>query len=433
MQAGEQPVAAGVAGEDPAGAVAALRRRGEPDDQDPRGRRAPARRSAGPSRAGRRTTPASRGRRPRASGPAAGRPRHTDTRASSSARSSVVRAAGVRRRGVPRRTGRRPRSPGRPATPCPGGTGEANGSPGHRVRRSVAHAERPGDALEDVGLGDGERRDLGPGQDPLDDHEAGVDHVGAAGVQVGQRAPLLDGAATTSCAIASRTSPRSCDRAVDRVRAGRPAGRGRRPRAWCRCRRCRRRVAASASGTPQPSSAASTSRAIAASSASVGGSWRTCRSCSRTEPTSIDRAARTPSRSPRTTSVEPPPTSTTSTGGRGCVGQPAHRPGEGQRRLLVAAQHLRRDPQPLPDAVGEDRAVGGVAGGRGGAEPDPLGRYAVVRGGARRSRRPRRTPAPAPRRPAARSRSTPCPSRTIRDSRTSDVEPVAARTSRPAA
>ena len=41
VQRGEQPVAAAVPGEDPAGAVAAVRRRGQPDQQDPGVRRTP--------------------------------------------------------------------------------------------------------------------------------------------------------------------------------------------------------------------------------------------------------------------------------------------------------------------------------------------------------------------------------------------------------
>ena len=52
VEGGEQPVAGRVAGEHPAGAVAAVRGRGEADDQH-RGVGAPSRRSGGPSRAGR--------------------------------------------------------------------------------------------------------------------------------------------------------------------------------------------------------------------------------------------------------------------------------------------------------------------------------------------------------------------------------------------
>ena len=78
VQAGEEPVARAVAGEDPAGAVAAVGRRRQADDQDARASGRPSRRWAGPSRAGRRTTPACPARRPRATAPAAdtrGRPR----------------------------------------------------------------------------------------------------------------------------------------------------------------------------------------------------------------------------------------------------------------------------------------------------------------------------------------------------------------------
>ena len=140
VQAREQPVAGAVAGEDPAGAVAAVRGRREADDQHPRRRRRPSRGSAGPSRARRRTTPACRAPRPRASGPAAGRPRQTETRASSSARSRIGPRASRR---TPRgRAGDRGVRRGRVvrASRCPGGTGEANRSPGHRVRERARSA-----------------------------------------------------------------------------------------------------------------------------------------------------------------------------------------------------------------------------------------------------------------------------------------------------
>ena len=51
VQRGEQPVAAAVAGEDPAGPVAAVRGRRQPDDQQPALPGRPSRRSAGPSTA----------------------------------------------------------------------------------------------------------------------------------------------------------------------------------------------------------------------------------------------------------------------------------------------------------------------------------------------------------------------------------------------
>ena len=52
------------------------------------------------------------------------------------------------------------------------------------------------------------------------------------------------------------------------------------------------------------------------SRSAVGGSPCRCRSVSRTQPMSTERAARTPSPSPSTNSVEPPPMSTTRNGGR---------------------------------------------------------------------------------------------------------------------
>src|SRR5699024_5676853 len=46
---------------------------------------------------------------------------------------------------------------------------------------------------------------------------------------------------------------------------------------------------------------------------------------------------------------------------------------EGQRGLLVSGDHFGGDAEDVPDAVDEHVAVGGVAGGGGGHEADPLG------------------------------------------------------------
>ena len=77
-------------------------------------------------------------------------------------------------------------------------------------------------------------------------------------------------------------------------------------------------VPASARCTPcsgSRSSASSIARVAASSSAAVGGSDGISRSVIRTEPMSSERAARTwPCPSPRMSSVEPPPMSTTRTG-----------------------------------------------------------------------------------------------------------------------
>ena len=125
----------------------------------------------------------------------------------------------------------------------------------------------------------------------------------------------------------------------------------------------------------------------AATCSAVGGSsWR-WRSCSRTEPMSIERDA------VGRVGAEH------QLGGAAAdvdhqhrvVGRDrevAHRPVERQRRLLVAAQHLGPHPQPRVHAVGEHLGVGGVAGRRGRAEADPL--HAVLARSARRTRRWRR-------------------------------------------
>ena len=75
---------------------------------------------------------------------------------------------------------------------------------------------------------------------------------------------------------------------------------------------------------------------------------------------------------PRISSVEPPPMSTTSTGSAGVVAQVPDRAVEGERGLLGAGQHLGRHAEPGADRLDEDVGVLGVAGRRGGAEPEPV-------------------------------------------------------------
>ena len=140
----------------------------------------------------------------------------------------------------------------------------------------------------------------------------------------------------------------------------------------------------------------------AATSAAVGGSECRCRSCSRTEPMSIESAA-SGAVAPRISSVEPPPMSTTSTGGAGGVAQVAHRAVEGQRRLDVAADHLGLDARAARARRRRRRAAFDASRRRRRRdEPHPLRRHVVRRGSARRTRRSRRTPAPAPRRRSGR-------------------------------
>ena len=97
--------------------------------------------------------------------------------------------------------------------------------------------------------------------------------------------------------------------------------------------------------------------------------------------------------------------------------QPAHRPGEGQRRLVVSAEHLRltpsrsRTPSVNTDPLAASR-VAEVAQNRVRSGGTPWSRriaaYSSIAANARSS-------ASSASRPV---RSTPCPSRTIRDSRT---------------
>ena len=76
----------------------------------------------------------------------------------------------------------------------------------------------------------------------------------------------------------------------------------------------------------------------AATSAAVGGSECRCRSCSRTEPMSIEWAASGAPAAPSTSSVEPPPMSTTSTGSAQAAAQVADRAVERERGLLGAGR-----------------------------------------------------------------------------------------------
>ena len=157
----------------------------------------------------------------------------------------------------------------------------------------------------------------------------------------------------------------------------------------------------------------------------VGGSPCRCRSVSRTQPMSTDRAARTPPASPSTNSVEPPPMSTTRNGGRGGGAAVRRRGGvergggaeEGQLGLLAARDDVRRLPERGQHHLLEVRAVGGVAGGAGGDHAHR--RRPELAGLARRTRRAPtrvRSIASGASRPVA---STPWPSRTtsIRRSR----------------
>ena len=114
-------------------------------------RRRPSRRSAGPSRAGRRTTPAWSCATSSRQATSRGQAEQTLTRASSSAERARCRRGGVRRRGRAR--------PGCPAPPGP----RASRCPAARARRRAAPVNgcgsgrshhRPRDAVEDVGLRD---------------------------------------------------------------------------------------------------------------------------------------------------------------------------------------------------------------------------------------------------------------------------------------
>ena len=114
----------------------------------------------------------------------------------------------------------------------------------------------------------------------------------------------------------------------------------------------------------------------AATSAAVGGSECRCRSCSRTEPMSIESAA-SGAAAPRISSVEPPPMSTTSTGVAGRRRRLRTAPSKDSAASSSPRHDLGLDAEPRPDPGDELVGVRGVPGGRGRHEPHPIRRHAV--------------------------------------------------------
>ena len=123
----------------------------------------------------------------------------------------------------------------------------------------------------------------------------------------------------------------------------------------------------------------------ASSSSAVGGSPCRNRSVRRTQPRSRLVWNETPSGPPRISSVEPPPTSTTSVdvGDRAARGDAA----EGQERLLVAGEEARREAVAPLELTEERLAVLRVADGAGRERERSLGTELVC--GLRGSRRER--------------------------------------------
>ncbi len=169
-----------------------------------------------------------------------------------------------------------------------------------------------------------------------------------------------------------------------------------------------------------------TSRTVAAIWSAVGGSSCRCRSVIRTQPTSMLCAAERPrSPGPRTSSVEPPPMSATSTGPLQ-LRQAAHRAGERQRGLLGAADHLGIDaehvcaPSPTNSSRLAASRVALVATMRTASAPCARDQGGVV-GRARPGalERLRREPSRCGRRPARAGR---CASRGARRSASSSVD-----------
>ncbi len=334
------------------------------------------------------------------------------------------RPSGVRRRRSARRASpawRDPRASRSRAAPGSRGTPRSGDVAVPAAPRRLLPRDRPGHPSDQaipsrMSLSETtSARHPGPHEHPVEDQRAGTDDVGAAGAH-DRAAPA---ARPRSCRAGGRRTPAPPARSAwtGRSRRGRTtAGRGRQRAIVVTVPATPTTVAAEPRSTPQPSSSPSMSATQAAISAVVGGSvWR-CRSCSRTEPMSSETPATgppAPDAGPSTSSVEPPPMSTTRTGGS-----------TGSRRLRTApskdsaassspdstsGSHAepRRTPSEKTAALAASR-VAEVA----------QKRIAVTSWAASRAAYSsrRRTSAPAPRRPARRwgrrpGRAAPCATR----------------------
>ncbi len=142
-----------------------------------------------------------------------------------------------------------------------------------------------------------------------------------------------------------------------------------------------------------------------ATCSAVGGSPARWRSCSRTEPMSIEWACSARPAVPSTSSVEPPPMSTTRTGSGAGPVRLRTAPSKASAASCSPVRMSGATPSRSSTPPHEHLAVAGVAHRGRGAQPDP-GR-AVAPGWWPRSRPAPRTSAPAPRPPAGRSRRRP--------------------------
>ena len=255
----------------------------------------------------------------------------------------------------------------------------------------------------------------------------GADHVDPARVHDRHRRAARRGWRRAGPPVTARTSPTGDPRAVDGV--GVVGGQLQRERRHRRDRAGQPdqagRLAHRHLGAHVGQGGPDVGLGPRATSSAVGGSPCRCRSVSRTQPMSTERAARTPSASPSTNSVEPAADvdhQERRPGRRRAVGRGGRverggRAEEGQLGLLVAGDDVGQLAQGRRHHVLEVGAVGGVAGGAGGHHPDRRRRRGRGPGAAySASTRRVRSMASGASRPVA---STPWPSRTtsIRRSR----------------
>ena len=247
-------------------------------------------------------------------------------------------AAARRPAAVARDDGREPRG-APPAHPARRGGRGASG---------VAAGHRPGDAVQDVGLGDD--------QESTDVRRSTRSRISAPASITSARPGCMNGSARRSSTVIAtswsiegvrRRRTASTDWSI--TRRGRTPARSSTPAAIV--------VTVPATPTTVPPPPGRPRQRVevprrcrpthAATSAAVGGSECRCRSCSRTDPMSIDGPRGGPSSSPRTSSVEPPPMSTTSTG----VGRVAQVRARRRRRTSAASSAPATtsgvDPEPL--------------------------------------------------------------------------------------
>ena len=197
VQRREQPVAGAVAGEDPAGPVAAVGRRRQPDDEHPR---------LGAPPAGDRPAPVGLvGERPALLDRDVLAPPH-QPRAGSAHRDLGVELG---QRSVPRREGDHVGGPCATGVDRVGGIVRPTRPRRHRDsgNRRGAHVDRPGDAVEDVVLRHQQPGDTETAHDLLEHEHPAADHVGTTRMHERQ-APGARPSSSTAARPTRPTAPR---------------------------------------------------------------------------------------------------------------------------------------------------------------------------------------------------------------------------------